>query len=41
MIRTSRAPAFSMGHKTKPSDLRHTIDAQNKNPSPADYENNP
>ena len=41
LIRTSRAPAFSMGHKTKPSDLRKTIDPQNQNPSPAAYENNP
>jgi len=41
MIRTSRAPAFSMGHRTKPSDLKLSIDPQNKNPSPADYENNP
>lgn len=41
MVRTARAPAFSMGHKTKPSDLRHTIDAQNTNPSPAEYDNNP
>ena len=41
MIRTARAPVFSMGHRTKPSDLRHTIDSQNTNPSPAEYENNP
>ena len=41
LMRTARAPAFSMGHKTKPSDLRKTIDAQNTNPSPADYDNNP
>ena len=30
-----------MGHKTKPSDLRRTIEPQNQNPSPADYDNNP
>lgn len=41
MLKTTRAPAFTMSHKTKPIDLRHTIEAQNKNPSPADYENNP
>ena len=41
LMRTSRAPAFSMGHKTKPTDLRRTIEAQNNYPSPADYDNNP
>ena len=41
MMRTARAPVYSMGHRTKAIDLRHTIDAQNTNPSPADYENNP
>jgi len=30
-----------MGHRTKPSDLRNTIDPQNNYPSPADYNNNP
>ena len=30
-----------MGHRTKPTDLRRTIDPQNRNPSPADYDNNP
>jgi hypothetical protein len=41
MLRTARAPAFSMGHRTKPADLRRSIESQNKNPSPAHYENNP
>ena len=40
-LRSTRAPAFSMGHKTKPSDLRRSISPQNQNPSPAEYNNNP
>lgn len=37
MVRTSRAPAFTMSLKTKPTDLTRTIEAQNENPSPAHY----
>lgn len=30
-----------MSLKTRPTDLTKTIEAQNHNPSPAEYENNP
>lgn len=40
MIRTTKAPAFSMRKKTKPTDLRRTIEAQNNNPGAAAYDNN-
>ena len=37
MFKTSRAPSFTMGPRTKPTDLTKTIEPQNKNPSPAHY----
>lgn len=41
IIRASRAPAFSMREKTRVHDKTRTIQPQNSNPGPADYENNP
>ena len=40
-MKNNKAPVFSLRKRTKIHDLTQTINAQNSNPSPADYENNP
>ena len=41
LLRSSRAPSFSLGTRTKVPDVTKSINPQNSNPSPAEYDNNP